>query len=84
MMKVSRSTASSNELCRILGQLESHIVTLNNSIVDLKKSLDKVQRRVGTLENKHSYLKGGMGAVWAFFTMIGGLLTSGLHWVFGR
>ena len=73
---------NNQEICRSIGQLETHIVTLNHSVLELKNSMDKVQTRVSDLERQTHLWKGGLAALAMGSAFCGVLFDSIIRWIF--
>ena len=52
-----------NELNRVLGQIEIQILHLNQTLKELKATLQKLGDRVSSLELYFSFWRGGLGAL---------------------
>lgn len=78
------SKSNMADFCRTIGQLETHIINLNRSIVDLKKALNTVQKRVLIVEKQHLFIRGCMGVLLTTGAVLGAALDHLLRWLLGR
>jgi hypothetical protein len=69
-----------NEICRILGRLESHINNLNDTFQDFKASLEELKDRVHHLERQHYLWRGGITTMLAVGTLLGSACDLILRW----
>ncbi len=81
---IVETTHSVSDLCRIIGQLEGHIINLNQSLLDLKNALDAIQTRVLVVEKQHSFIRGCIGVLLTLGAVVGVALDHMLKWVFWR
>ncbi len=77
-------TKQDTNMCRTIGQLESHIINLNESIQELKCALDSMQRRLVIVEKHHSFIGGTVAALLFVGTIFGALMDHIVKWVIGR
>jgi hypothetical protein len=84
MGKIKTGQSDAHNLCRTIGQLEMHIINLDNSIKDLKSSFDSIQNRVITVEKQHSFMRGCIGVLLSLGAMIGMALDHALRWFLGK
>jgi hypothetical protein len=63
------------DLIRTLGSLEAHILTLTQSIRDIKKMFEAASDRILILERQNSFWQGGIGTGLAITAVLGNILT---------
>ena len=72
------------DLCRTIGNLESHIINLNGSIQELKLAMEKMQRRLVAVEKQHWFLRGSLAAILFIGTLFGAAIDHIVKWAIGR
>ncbi|MEN8237085.1 MAG: hypothetical protein ABFQ95_06040 [Pseudomonadota bacterium] len=65
-----------SELNRVLGQIEAQILHLNQTLKELKTTLQKLSDRVSSIELYFSFWRGGLGAI----LLMGSLLSFIVQW----
>jgi hypothetical protein len=73
-----------SELCRTIGQLEGHIISLNENLNELKSSFDRMQRRLVAVEKQHSFIRGSVAAFLTIGAILGVAVDQVVKWVMGR
>lgn len=69
---------------RTIGQLETNIINLNISIIELKKSFDSIQKRVLSVEKQHSFVRGCIGVLLTLGALLGTVFDHASRWFFGK
>ena len=71
-------------LCRTIGQLETNIINLNQSILELKSSFDSIQSRVIGVEKQNAFMRGCVGVLLTLGGILGVVLDHISRWIFGK
>jgi len=67
-----------------MGKLESQIHNVTDGQQDMKVSLERMQRRLMTIERQHSFLRGSVAALLTVGAIFGALIDHVIRWFMGR
>ncbi|GEM_PF-4673093 len=72
------------DLYHVMGKLESQIHNVTDGQQDMKVSLERMQRRLMTIERQHSFLRGSVAALLTVGAIFGALIDHVIRWFMGR